>query len=138
MADVTFDCALGFGLSDAHFWVNGDEVPLDESGLAKTGEFTTQTGVAVHLQAQLEGVDGSAWSLDITPECQGKQPQKLWTRNGTLTKGGLMLSGDAQVPADPCASKDGLELAKEILPKRLAVTAKTTKRAAKKTARRSQ
>lgn len=137
MADVTFDCSLTC-TSDAHLWVNGDEVPLDESGLTKTGQFTTPTGTTVHLRAQLEGVKGSAWSLDITPECHGKQPQKLWTRSGVFQNGGLILSGDAQVPADPCTSKDGLELAREVLPEKQSVPSKATKHAAKKAVEKSK
>lgn len=137
MADVTFDCSI-ICTSDAHLWVNGNEVPLDESTLTKTGQFTAQTGANVYLRAQLEGVKGSAWSLDITPECQGKQPQKLWTRSGVFKEGGLILSGDAQVPADPCASKDGLELAREVLPEKMPATRKATKRAAKKAAAKSK
>lgn len=118
MADITFDCSLTC-TSDAHLWVNDNEVSLDESGLTKTGQFTTPSGGAVSLRAQLEGVKGSAWSLEITPECQGTQPPKLWSRSGTFKSGGIVLSGTGQVPADPCAHDDGLDLAREVLPERL-------------------
>lgn len=136
MADLTFDCSLTC-TSDAHLWVNDNEVQLDESGLTKTGQFTAKTGAKVHLRAQLEGVKDSAWSLDITPECQGKQPQKLWSRSGVFKEGGLILSGDAQVPTDPCASKDGLDLAAEVLPRKRKLATKALKRAAKKAPKRS-
>lgn len=141
MANVTFDCSLTC-TSDAHLWVNEGEVNLDESGLTKTGQFTAQTRATLTLRATLEGVKSSAWSLDITPECPGSQPQKLWTRSGTFKKGGISLSGTGKVPDNPCASKDGLELAYEVLPEEKAATAtkvpkKVTKRAAKKSSKKS-
>lgn len=110
MADVTFDCSLTC-TSDAFLWVNDQVVNLDESSLTKTGRFTAQTGSVLQLRAQLTGVRDSAWTLDVVPECTGTAPPKLWTRNGTFKKGGITLSGPATVPDNPCASRDGLDLA---------------------------
>jgi hypothetical protein len=137
VADVTFDCSITC-TSDAHLWVNDNEVPLDESGLTKTGQFTAQTAAKVHLRAQLEGVKDSVWSLDITPECQGKQPQKLWARSGVFKKGGLILRGDAEVPTNPCKSKDGLELSAEVLPGKRVTPRKGTKRGSRKAPKTSE
>ena len=117
MATVRFDCSLTCA-SDAYLWVDGVEVRLDESGVTKTGRFQGQTGTSVKLHAQLEGLKGTAWSLDITPECKGSQPQKLWTRSGTFKKGGVLLDGVGDIPDDPCAPKDGLVLTQKMLPVR--------------------
>jgi hypothetical protein len=134
--NVTFECSITC-TEAAHIWLDGTEVPLDESGLTKTGQLTLTVGDSVHIRAQLEGVKGSAWSLDITPVCPNTQPAKLWSRNGVFEKGGLVLSGDATVPANPCASKDGLELAKVILPDKAKAQTTTAKKAAKKGAAKS-
>jgi hypothetical protein len=115
VADATFDCAISC-TSDAHLWVDGVEVPLDESGFTKTGKFTAQTGKSITLKAQIEGAKGSGWTLDITPECPGKQPPKLWSRSGIFKTGGVMLSGAGQAPDDPCVANDGLDLVHEVLP----------------------
>ena len=72
------------------------------------------------MHAQLEGVKSSPWSLDITPECAGKQPPKLWSRSGTFKKGGILLDGKGLVPENPCGVSDGLELAQKHLPVRKA------------------
>ncbi len=136
VADVTFECSISC-TDRAEISLNNTPVPLDESQLVKTGKLTVKNvGATVHIKAQIEGVKGTAWSLDITPVCPNSQPPKLWHRSGTLEKGGLILSGDAAVPANPCGSTDGMELSKVILPVKRVTTPEGGK-AAKKAAAKS-
>ena len=129
MPPIKFDCIITC-TDRAYLWLDGNPVPLDETQLAKPGQLTVNVGATMHVKAQIEGVRGSAWSLDITPVCADTQPTKLWHRSGTLPMGGVVLTGDAPIPANPCGSTDGLVLAKEVLP----LNPSATKKVAKKTA----
>lgn len=118
MADVKFSCVLSC-TSDAHLFINGNEIDLDESGADKSCEVTVPAGSQMHIHATLEGVELSKWSITITPSCPASQPKALWTRSDVFKKGaggGIILNGDATVPDDPCSSNDGLRLMRLTMP----------------------
>lgn len=136
MPNVKFECVITC-TKDATLSLDGVQVPLHENGVTKSGEATVAAGATVHIHATLEGVIGSPWSLALTPSCPGSQPPKLWSRSGLIPEGGgLILNGDAKVPDDPCASKDGLELARLMMPESEFAPKVSAKKSVKKAGRK--
>ncbi len=100
---LTFKCAVTSGLTLSSTLQNLP-VALQQSGNNWTGSLAVDIDDTLNIAVTVTGGNYSPWSVDITIDCPGGSPAKIFSRNGTIPKGGSQaFTASAKVPAQPCA-----------------------------------
>jgi hypothetical protein len=104
MRNLTFKCTITSGLTP-FIDLQKHSVPLRQNGNIWSGSFAVDVDDTLNIAATVSGVVDSPWSVDITIDCPGKSPAKIFSRNGTIPHGGSeAFTTSAKVPAQPCAT----------------------------------
>jgi hypothetical protein len=79
-------------------------VALHQNGNIWSGSLTVDIDDVLSIAATVSGVNGSPWAVDITVDCPGGSPGKIFSRSGTIPHGGSeAFKTSAKVPVQPCA-----------------------------------
>lgn len=104
MRRLTFKCTITSGLTP-FISLQQQPVALRQNGNIWSGSLAVDVGDTLNIAATLSGITDSPWSVDITIECPGASPAKIFSRSGTIPQGGSeAFTTTAKVPAQPCAS----------------------------------
>jgi hypothetical protein len=102
MSKLTFKCAITGGLTPV-MTLQGQPVALRQNGNTWSGSLAMGAGSTLNIAVTVTGINGSPWTVDITIDCPGGSPAKIFSRNGTIPKGGSdAFTASAKVPAQPC------------------------------------
>jgi hypothetical protein len=101
---LTFKCNIVSGLTP-FIDLQQRPVALHQNGNNWSGSLAVDVDDTVSIAATLSGVTDSPWSVDITIDCPGGAPAKIFSRSGSIPHGGSeAFTTTAKVPAQPCAS----------------------------------
>ncbi len=108
---LTFKCAVTSGLTP-FLNLQNTPVALKQNGNNWTGSSAVDVDDTLSIAVTVSGVNGSPWSVDITIDCPGGSPAKIFSRTGTIPKGGSQgFTASAKVPAQPCTGPMTMALA---------------------------
>ena len=109
---LTFKCAITSGLTP-FIDLQRQPVALRQNGNTWSGSLAVDVDDALNMAVTVNGVNGSPWTVDITIDCSGGSPAKIFSRNGTIPHGSSEgFKTSAKVPEKPCANKMEVALAK--------------------------
>jgi hypothetical protein len=109
---LTFKCVITSGLTP-FIDLQQQSVALQQNGNSWSGSLAVDVDDTLNLAVTVNGINGSPWTVDITIDCPGGSPAKIFSRNGTIPDGGSEgFKTSAKVPVDPCASKMGMAVVK--------------------------
>jgi hypothetical protein len=102
---LTFNCAISSTMT-SFIDLQGQHVPLLQAGIVWSGSLPVYVTDTLNIAYTVTGITSSPWSVDITMDCPGAEPAKIFSRKGTIPQGGSEgHKTSAPVPADPCAPK---------------------------------
>jgi len=105
MRKLSFKCAITGGVTP-FIDLQQQSVALRQNGSTWSGSLTVDVDDTLNVAVTMNGINGSPWTVDITIECPGGPPAKIFSRNGTIPHGGSWaFTTSAKVPAQPCAKK---------------------------------
>lgn len=118
MRKLTFKCTVTSGLTP-FIDLQKKPVPLQQNGNIWTGSVTVDVDDTLNIAVTVSGIVGSPWSVDVTIDCPGGSPAKIFSRNGTIPVGGSdAFTASAKVPAQPCPNQTDMAAVKaKALPK---------------------
>jgi hypothetical protein len=101
---LTFKCVVTSELTP-FLDLQNQSVALHQNGSIWSGSLAVNVDDTLDIAATVNGVTGSTWSVDITIDCPGSSPAKIFSRNGTIPHGGSeAFKTSAKVSAQPCAT----------------------------------
>jgi hypothetical protein len=102
MSKLSFKCAITCGFTPV-MTLQGQPVALRQNGNAWSGSLAVDAGGTLNIAVTVTGINGSSWTVDITIDCPGGSPAKIFSRNGTIpNEGSDAFTTSAKVPAQPC------------------------------------
>ena len=105
MPAIKFKCALSCTMTP-FINLQGKPVPLTQNGTTWSGSQTDNVGDTLVIAYTVTGITGSPWTVDVTVDCPGKDPAKIFSSKGNIPHGGSEgHTTTAKVAADPCAPK---------------------------------
>jgi hypothetical protein len=105
MRKLTFKCTITSGLTP-FIDLQTQPVALHQNGNVWSGSLAVEVDDTLNIAVTVTGIEGSPWAVDITIDCPGGSPAKIFSRNGTIPQGGSAgFTASAKVPAQPCADK---------------------------------
>jgi hypothetical protein len=132
MPNLTFKCAISSTMVP-FINLQGQPVRLSQSGTTWSGSLTNDVGDTLVIAYTVTGITASPWTVDITVDCPGGPPAKIFSSNGNIPHGGSEgHTTSAKVATNPCAAKVEVATAElAIAPEKL--LPKSPKKRAKKT-----
>jgi hypothetical protein len=104
MRKLTFKCTITSGLTP-FIDLQQQAVALHQNGNIWSGSLGVDVDDTLNIAVTVSGVNGSPWTVDVTIDCPGGSPAKIFSRSGTIPHGGSeAFTTTAKVPAQPCAS----------------------------------
>jgi hypothetical protein len=106
MPAITFKCAISSTMV-SYINLQSKPVALHQSGTNWTGSLTLNVADTLEIAYTVTGITDSPWTVDVTVDCPGGTPAKIFSASGNIPHGGSV--GDTKtvkVPANPCAPKD--------------------------------
>jgi hypothetical protein len=105
MPNITFKCAISSTMVP-FINLQGKPVPLRQNGTTWSGSLMDDVGDTLVIAYTVTGITGSPWTVDITVDCPGGTPAKIFSSNGNIPHGGSEgHTTSAKVAANPCAPK---------------------------------
>jgi hypothetical protein len=124
---LTFKCAITSGLTP-FINLQNQSVSLRQNGNVWTGSLAVDLDSLLNIAVTVSGINYSPWSVDITIDCPGGTPAKIFSRSGKIPHGGSeAFTTSTKVPDQPCPSSAAMVMADS------KVKAKTKKPKTKKT-----
>ena len=112
MRKLTFKCVITSGMTP-FIDLQQKPVALQQNGNTWSGSLPVDVDDTLNLAVSVNGINGSSWTVDITIDCPGGSPAKIFSRNGTIPHGGTeAFKTSAKVTADPCGQKMEMVIAK--------------------------
>jgi hypothetical protein len=105
MPNITFKCVISSTMVP-FINLQGQPVRLSQSGTTWSGSLTDDVGDTLVIAYTVTGITGSPWTVDITVDCSGGTPAKIFSSSGNIPHGGGEgHTTSASVAANPCAPK---------------------------------
>jgi hypothetical protein len=107
MRKLTFKCVITSGLTP-FIDLQQKSVALSQNGATWSGSLAVDVDDTLNIAVTVSGINGSPWTVDITIDCPGGSPAKIFSRNGVIPHGGSEgFTTSAKVPAQPCGNPMG-------------------------------
>src|SRR5690242_1467760 len=104
MRQQTFKCTISSGMTP-FISLQLQRVPLRPDGNTWSGNIAVDVDDKLDIAVTVSGIRGSPWTVDITIDCPGGSPAKVFSRNGPIPYGGSEgFTTSAFVPAQPCGN----------------------------------
>ena len=105
MPNITFKCSISSTMV-SFINLQGQPVRLSQNGTTWSGSLTVDVADTLVIAYTVTGITDSPWTVDITVDCPGGTPAKIFSSNGKIPHGGGEgHTTSAKVPANPCAPK---------------------------------
>lgn len=102
MRKLTFKCVITSEFTP-FLDLQQQNVILSQNGTTWSGSLAADVEDTLNIAATVNGINGSAWKVDITIDCPDGSAAKIFSRSGAMPHGGTQgFRTSAKVPQDPC------------------------------------